>query len=148
MKYAVIGFLLLAIVLCAAFLPGEAPGGEYSPGSEDLSAVDRVELTNCHNGHRTILTDPGDIAAVTGFLQTVVGDHPESGKGYYEGSYALTLYRGKQEVLSLAFGDSDCFYRGKGPDGYPLRYPLRDMTIKGDVVPFFEKLDESGARWE
>ena len=134
--------LVLALVLLPALLPEEAPGGEYSPGSEDLSGVDRIVLTNCHNGQKTHLTDPETIASVIALLQETVGSHPESGKGYYEGSYSLALFRGDTEILALAYGDSDCFYTGKGADGYPLRYPLMGLTVKGEVLPFFSGLEE------
>ena len=145
MKYAKLLIalaLVLALVLLPDLLQKEAPGGEYSPGSEDLSGVDRIVLTNCHNGRKTDLTDPEAIASVIAFLRKTVGSHPESGRGYYEGSFSLELFRGDTEVLSLAYGDSDCFYTGKGADGYPLRYPLTGMTVKEDVVPFFSGLEE------
>lgn len=145
MKYAILFLVIVSIVLCAAFLPKNAPGGEFSPGSLDLSGADRLKLTNCHNGCTTYITNPDTIASVIGFLNSVVGTHPESGKGYYEGSYELTLCRDEKELLSLVFGDTDCFYTGKGPDGYPLRYLLADMTIKKDIIPFFSPYDASGS---
>lgn len=146
MKYAIVFFVILAIVLGAAMLPKDAPGGELSLDSMDFSGITEILLTNCHNGAVNRIKDPEAIRQITGFLNRVSGGHPESGKGYYEGSYSLALYRGEEEVFSLAFGDSDCFYTGKGADGYPLRYPLADMTVQGDVIPFFSAFDESGLR--
>lgn len=43
----------------------------------------------------------------------------------------------------MAFGDSDVFYMGKGADGYPLRYPLKGLTIQENVLPFFAHYEES-----
>ena len=110
-----------------------------------LAEADRVELCNCHNGKTTTILEPGDIAAIAAFVEEAVGIRPESGKGYYEGSYSLAFYKGEEKFFSLAFGDTDCFYTGKGKDGYPIRYLLENKTISGDVIPFLSQFDRSGA---
>lgn len=147
MKYVISFLVILAIVLCAAFLPEDAPGGEFSLSQMDFSGITKIELTNCHNGAVSNISSPEDIREITAFLTSVSGGHPESGRGYYEGSYSLSLFQGEEQVFSVGFGDSDCFYTGKGRDGYPLRYPLVGMTIKETVVPFFSVWDESGFLW-
>jgi len=135
--------LLLMLVSCKEELPAA-----FSLSDCDLSGVDQIRMQNAHNGQFTILSDPDDIAAITAFLQKVVGTDPESGKGYYEGTYQLQFFRADALIFSMAFGDSDCFYTGKGADGYPLRYLLPDNTIREKVIPFFSQFDRSGFEWE
>ena len=138
---------LVAFVLCLAFLfagcKSDAPGSEIQLKNYGFDGVTEIRLQNCHNGEVTVLLDEADIASVTAFLSEVVGADPESGKGYYEGTYAVNCIYEDGEEFSLAFGDSDCFYMGKGGDGYPIRYLLTGMTIADDVVPFFARFDQS-----
>ncbi|MBQ8834745.1 MAG: hypothetical protein IJ001_07470 [Oscillospiraceae bacterium] len=145
------GKVLLMIFCIALILVGcgqNGPESEISLSEFNLAGVTEITLNNCHNGEKTTLTDAEDIAAVTDFLQSVTGADPQSGKGYYEGSYVVQLYRDGEEVLSIGFGDSDCFYMGDFGDGYPARYVLTDITVSSDVIPFFSRYDESGFVWE
>jgi hypothetical protein len=137
-------FLVLALLLigCKAEASTELHLSDF-----DLSGTDQIRLQNAHNGHFTILSKPEDIAEITAFVQDVVGTDPESGKGYYEGTYSVAFYRNEENIFSFAFGDSDCFYTGKGSDGYPIRYLLKDITIRDDVIPFLSQFDQSGFKW-
>ena len=137
----------LAFVLCLALLfagcKGDAPGSEIQLKNYDFDGVTEIRIQNCHNGEYTILLEADDISAITTFLSEIVGTDSGSGKGYYEGTYAIICYRNDETVFSMSFGDSDCFYTGKGGDGYPIRYLLTGMTIADDVVPFFARFDQS-----
>lgn len=134
-------FLTLFILLLLTFpgCKGNAPGTEIQLKNYGFDGVTEIHLQNCHNGEYTILQDDEEITVITAFLSEVVGTDPESGKGYYEGTYAITCYYDDGEEFSLAFGDSDCFYMGSGSDGYPIRYQLAGKTIKDDIVPFFSQ---------
>ena len=138
---------IVAFVLCLAFLfagcKDSAPGSEIQLKNYGFDGVTEIHLQNCHNGEYTILLEADDISAITAFLSEVVGVDSGSGKGYYEGSYTIECIYANGEAFSLAFGDSDCFYMGKGSDGYPIRYLLTGMTIADDVVPFFARFDQS-----
>ena len=134
--------LILTLFGCGKELPAELHLADF-----DLSGVDQIRLQNAHNGQYTILLEQDDIAEITVFIQDFVGTSPESGKGYYEGTYAVQFYRDDENVFSMAFGDSDCFYTGKGGDGYPLRYLLPKQTILEKVIPFFSRYDQSGFVW-
>ena len=140
--------VLLLILLTLSGCKSDAPGSEIQLKNYGFDGVTEIRIQNCHNGEYTILRDAADIAAVTAFLSEMVGTDPESGKGYYEGSYAIKCIYSDGEEFSLAFGDSDCFYMGKGGDGYPLRYQLTGKTVKGDIVPFFSQFDQSGFQWD
>ena len=139
---------LLLILLTLSGCKSDAPGSEIQLKNHGFDGVTEIRLQNCHNGEFTVLLDESDIASVTAFLSEVVGADPESGKGYYEGTYAVKCIYEDGEEFSLAFGDSDCFYMGKGGDGYPLRYQLKGKTIKNDIVPFFSQFDQSGFQWD
>lgn len=135
-------FLLLLLCGCSR------KTAETTATLSDLlpAEADQIVLTNCHNGNDFRLTDPEDIAAIRAFLNPITGEDAESGKGYYEGSYSIAFYQGEEQTFSMAFGDSDCFYTGEYGDGYPIRYLLKDMTIAGDVIPFFSQFDSSEFR--
>ena len=143
------GFLLtlVLILLILAGCKEEFPATLHLSDC-DLSGATQIRMQNAHNGQFSIILEPKDIAAITVFLQEVVGTTPESGKGYYEGTYQLQFYRGDEEIFSMAFGDSDCFFTGKGKDGYPLRYLLPDNTIQEKVIPFLSQFDQSGFEWK
>ena len=138
----IIALTLLLIFTCTG-CKSDAPGSEIQLKNYGFDGVTEIRIQNCHNGEFTILLDADDISAVTAFLSEIVGADPESGKGYYEGSYAIQCFYEDGEEFSLAFGDSDCFYMGKGSDGYPLRYKLAGKTVKADIVPFFSQFDQS-----
>ena len=137
-------FLVLSLLLIGC--KSEA-STELRLSDFDLSGTDEIRLQNAHNGAFSILSEPDDIAEITAFIQDVVGTDPESGKGYYEGTYSISFYREEALIFSLGFGDSDCFYTGKGEDGYPLRYLLPEQTIREEVIPFFSRFDQSGFEW-
>lgn len=141
MKQRVTCLLLCIILLCGCTGKDIAPTAALS----DLlpAEADQIVLTNCHNGVRTWITVPEDIAAIRAFLEGITGQDPESGKGYYEGSYSITFCQNRETVFSMAFGDSDCFYAGEYGDGYPIRYFLKETTIADDVIPFFSQFDTS-----
>ena len=134
-------FLVLLFILILTFTgcKSNAPGSEVQLKNYGFDGVTEIHLQNCHNGEYIILQAEEEITAITAFLSDVVGTDPESGKGYYEGTYAITCYYEDGEEFALAFGDSDCFYMGKGGDGYPIRYQLAGKTIKDDIVPFFSQ---------
>ena len=140
--------VLLLILLTLSGCKSDAPGSEIQLKNYGFDGVTEIRLQNCHNGEFTVLLDEADIASVTAFLSEVVGADPESGKGYYEGTYAVKCIYEDGEEISLAFGDSDCFYMGKSGDGYPLRYRLTGKTVKDDIVPFFSQFDQSGFQWD
>ena len=140
--------LFLIILLTLSGCKSDAPGSEIQLKNYGFDGVTEIRLQNCHNGEVTVLLDEADIASVTAFLSEVVGANPESGKGYYEGTYAVKCIYEDGEEFSLAFGDSDCFYMGKGGDGYPLRYQLTQKTVKDDIIPFFSQFDQSGFQWD
>ena len=99
----------------------------------DFEGVNSIDILNCHNGKVTQIIYPDQIAEITAFLKTVRGVAPESGKGYSEGSYELTLKAGFDTVLALAFGDSDSVFTG-GTESF--RYTLEGVTHQ-EVLEFF-----------
>ena len=107
----------------------------------DFSAVNSIQLKNLHNGHLTYLT-PEQIQEVTSFIGSLTGINGISSRGYYEGSYSLTFYEDKNEVFSLAFGDTPTFHYGDYGDGYPVRYTLDKLTIE-EVTTFLSQFDAS-----
>ena len=146
MKKFLIPLLSLALVLMLSGCTEES-AAVLSLSDADLSGTDEIRMQNAHNGHFTVISDPDDIAQITAFIQSVSGTDSGSGKGYYEGTYQLQFYREETLLFSIAFGDSDCFYTGKGPDGYPLRYLLPEKTVQERVIPFLSRYDESGFDW-
>lgn len=140
-------WIMAFIVACLLLGCTDAPAADLRLSDPDLSGTDQIRMQNAHNGLFTVITDPQDIAEITAFLQQFAGSDPESGKGYYEGTYQLQFYRADAEIFSIAFGDSDCFYTGKGADGYPLRYLLPEQTIREKVIPFLSQFDQSGFEW-
>lgn len=112
-----------------------------------LENITQISLTNAHNGQTTTITEEAAISEIAVFLNEVIGKPDGSEKGYYEGSYTLTFTYQDGSTGSLGFGDSDCFYTGKGEDGYPVRYILCGKTVSEDVVPFFSQFDQSGFSW-
>ena len=107
----------------------------------DFSAVNSIRLKNLHNGHTTYLT-PEQIQEVIAFIGSVTGINGISSRGYYEGTYSLTFYEDKNEVFSLAFGDTPIFHYGDYGDGYPARYTLDKLTIE-EVTTFLSQFDAS-----
>ena len=133
----------LLLLLCL-LLPGCSQSPEKTMDLKEVLSRDitAIHLTNCHNGKVTVIRDSEDIARILAFLQSFRGNGGHSGKGYYEGSYALALFQGQEQVFSMAFGDSDCFFSGKGEDGYPVRYLLEQGSVDS-VIAFFSVFDES-----
>lgn len=111
---------------------------------ESAHLVNRIRLTNCHNGKTTELTDVRQIQEILDFIRGVSGKDVESGKGYYEGSYSLEFLYSDTSLFRISFGDMDVFYYGTYIDNYPCRYHLDGMTIQ-DVTDFFSKYDASAA---
>ena len=93
-----------------------------------------------HNGKDTVITDPTDIESIAEFFSKVQGANRTNSKGYYGGSYEVQLFNGSRTVLSIGFGDDDCFNCGDYGDGYPARYELWGVTIE-QVVRFFSQYD-------
>lgn len=116
---------------------------------EDLDAhrFTEVTLQNCHNGSYTHLVDRDAVAEICAIIKSIHGVNGGSGKGYYEGSYAVTLYEDGEESFVIAFGDSDAFYYGEGEDGYPIRYEMEGLT-DGGIIRLLSKYDASGFDWE
>lgn len=110
--------------------------------------ITRIKLQNAHNGQYTFLEDGEDIADICAFLQDVSGVDYGTSKGYYEGTYAVSLqYEDGSEEDSVVFGDSTSFTYGEGEDGYPIRYEMLSHDIL-DVVAFFSQYDSSGYQWK
>lgn len=107
----------------------------------DFSAVNSIRLTNLHNGRITYLT-PEQIPEVTAFIGSLTGKNGISSRGYYEGSYSLTFIEDKEEIFSIAFGDTPTFNYGDYGDGYPVRYQLDNITIE-EVTTFLSQFDAS-----
>ena len=124
--------LLLCLILMACGGKQEIPE-VLTFADADFEGVNSIDILNCHNGKVTQIIYPDQIAEITAFLQQVRGVSPESGKGYSEGSYELTLKAGFDTVLSLAFGDSDSVFVG-GENS--VRYTLEGMDIQ-QVLEFF-----------
>lgn len=139
--------LLLCSVLLLTGCSQESVAAEAALVDHIPQGITKIALQNAHNGQYTFIEDTGVITQISDFLRTVTGTGAESGKGYYEGSYSITMYQEEEAVFSMAFGDSDCFYMGKYGDGYPIRYLLKDITITEDVIPFFSQFDSSGFLW-
>ena len=142
----------LILVLCGMLLlcgcRREGFAAETALADHIPDTVTKIALQNAHNGQYTFIEDTGVITQISDFLRTVTGTGAESGKGYYEGSYSITMYQEEETVFSMAFGDSDCFYMGKYGDGYPIRYLLEEITVKEDVIPFFSQFDIIGFQWK
>lgn len=125
--------------------------GLISFSDQDFSKVHSIALTNCHNGKKTYIEDGNSVTEICDFLFNVSGKDGTSAKGYYEGSYALSLYENtsaslaQQEnepaVFSIVFGDLDSFYYGEYGDGYPVRFALKDISID-EVISFLGGYDE------
>ena len=131
--------LLLVILSVLVFA---ACSKELKLSSLDLDGTEKIVLTNMHTGKNTEITDKNDVDKIVAFVGEVVGTDDGSGKGYYEGTYDVSFYKKDGETVAVGFGDSDCFYTGKGDDGYPIRYLLKDKTVNGDIVPFFEEFED------
>ena len=140
--------LLLCSVLLLAGCSRNTVAAEVALTDLIPQTATKITLQNAHNGQFTHITDAGTMEQITDFLRTVTGTGAESGKGYYEGSYAITFYQGEEKTFSMAFGDSDCFYMGDYGDGYPIRYLLEEITVREDVIPFFSQFDTSGFQWK
>ena len=111
------------------------------------SDVEQITLRNLHNGAYTYITEETAISRLCSFLDSIYGVNSGSAKGYYEGTYEITLsFSGTSEQFSLAFGDNDTFYLGKGEDGYPIRYLLMANTT-ANVVAHFSPYDASQFDW-
>ena len=114
----------------------------------ESTSVEKIALKNLHNGMTTDIESAGSIAKICDYLRTLYGVNDGSGKGYYEGSYELTIYlNDSSEFYAIAFGDSDCFYLGKGADGYPVRYQLLGTKIE-NVISNLSTFDSSGFVWD
>lgn len=112
----------------------------------DRETVTEVTLQNGHNGQFTHLADAEAAKEICDIVKSVYGTNGISSKGYYGCSYSVKLYSGKEEILSLAFGDSDVFFHGIGEDGYPVLYELDGLSLEG-VIRLLSRYDESGYDW-
>ena len=143
--------VFLILLLCGMLLltgcARKSVAAEVSLAGYIPDSIEKIRLTNCHNGQFTYITETAAIVQISEFLRTVTGTGAESGKGYYEGSYSITFYQNEEKAFSMAFGDSDCLYMGEYGDGYPIRYQLKGITIREDVIPFFSQFDSSGFQW-
>lgn len=107
----------------------------------DFSDVTEINLKNCHNGKETNITDSEDINSICTFISSVKGINGWSGRGWSEGSYEL-IFKDEtgNDILALAFGDSDVFFYGDDGEGYPVRYYLDGITLD-DVIEFLKIYD-------
>ena len=142
-------FILVFSLLFALTGCGQTTTGEEILLRQECSLenITQSDLTNAHNGQTTTITEEAAISEITAFLNEVIGKADGNGKGYYEGSYTLTLTYQDGSTGSLGFGDSDCLYMGEGEDGYPIRYLLCGKTVSENVIPFFSQFDQSGFSW-
>ena len=129
-------------------VPTEEKGGtdfvEFS--GIDFSGVTAVKLDNAHNGKSTAISDPESIEAICAWLSDISGSNGRNSKGrHYQGTFALTLMAGDEQVFQIAFGDDDVFFYGKYDENYAIMYDL-DRDI-GDVIHFLYRYDESGFDW-
>lgn len=121
--------------------------GIYSLADMNKRSVIQIKLQNAHNGQYTFINDRSDIAEICAFLENVSGVDYGTSKGYYEGTYAVSLqYEDGSEEDSVVFGDSTSFTYGEGKDGYPIRYEMLSHDIQ-DVVAFFSQYDSSDFQW-
>lgn len=115
--------------------------------SFDFSNVDAVLLTNAHNGKPTAIADPDAIKDICALLSVISGDNGRNSKGWhYQGTFALTLMAGDEQVLQIAFGDDDVFFYGKYDRNYAMMYDLVDYNIES-VIHYLYRYDESGYDW-
>ena len=138
---------LAVIILCLSGCAGNADSIplDLSFSDFDLSGTTVIRLQNCHNGMSSYVTDPEAISEIIAFLQNYSGGDAESGKGYYEGSYALSFYESldSDPIVSFGFGDENVFYYGDYGDGYPCRYHLKGVTVQ-EIADFLFPYDTSG----
>lgn len=121
--------------------------GVYALADIDKSSVNQIKLQNLHNGQYTFLSDEEAISEICAYLDGITGSDYGSSKGYYEGTYAVTLqFSDTSEYFSIAFGDSSSFSLGQGDDGYPIRYELLNHEIL-DIIEFLSQYDSSGFEW-
>ena len=113
----------------------------------DFSGVTSIKLENAHNGKSTVISDNDAIRDICNFLSGVSGVNGRNSKGYhYQGSYALTLMAGDEQILSIAFGDDNVFFFGDYDEKYKMMYDLDWYTIDS-VIHFLYHYDESGFDW-
>ena len=107
----------------------------------DFSVVTEINLKNCHNGQEIYITEDKDIGSICRFVGSVKGRFGMSGRGWSEGSYEL-IFKDEtgNDILALAFGDSDVFFYGDDGEGYPVRYYLDGITLD-DVIEFLKDYD-------
>ncbi|MBQ7130527.1 MAG: hypothetical protein IJO21_05770 [Oscillospiraceae bacterium] len=115
--------------------------------SLDKDSVTEVTLHNGHNGQFTHLVDREAAEEICDILKSVYGVNGTSGKGYYGFTYTVKLYSGKEEILTIGFGDDDAFFHGTGEDGYPIRYELEGLSREG-ILRLLSRYDESGYDWD
>ena len=106
----------------------------------------QVKLKNLHNGKVSTITEQNDVDSIIAFLQNIGGANPMSSKGYYGGSYELTVQTEEETILSIGFGDDETFTYGEYEDGYPARYELRGIS-REDIIRFLSQYDSSGFDW-
>ncbi len=135
MKRMLACILLLPLLFCACGMEKEALS--MSLAGLDFTSVTQIQIQNAHNGEWFHITDADQVGEICAFLHTVAGKEGHSAKGYYEGTYSLTLLCEDEEIFSMAFGDSDSFFCGEFGDGYPVRYLLDGMEIE-QVTNFIE----------
>lgn len=136
MKQILAFVLLSAILFSACTARNEALS--MSLTEIDFSSVTQIKIQNAHNGKWTYITEPEEVGEICAFLHQVSGKEGHSAKGYYEGTYSLTLLNGEEKVFSIGFGDSDSFFCGEFGDGYPVRYLLDGMGIE-EVTGFLKQ---------
>ena len=123
------------------------PKGSVSFRNVDFSNVTSIKLSNAHNGNNTFLFDSEKIQAICAWLSTVSGSNARNSKGWhYQGTYALTLMAGDEEVFSIGFGDDPVIFYGMYDDRYAMMYDLDRITID-EAVRFLCRFDDSDFDW-
>ena len=123
------------------------PDSFISFRDEDFSGVTSIKLSNAHNGNNTFLFDSEKIEAICAWLTTISGSNARNSKDWqYQGTYALTLMAGEDEVFRIVFGDDPVIFYGMYDDRYAMMYDLDRITID-EVVRFLGRFDDSNFDW-
>lgn len=99
--------------------------------SKDLSAADRIVITDGTSGAKAEITDPKKLSAIINAIKTIEGTDPISNKGFYGFHYYVVLYSEEEQLFSFGlFADTDSvaltygLYETAGGHAYPCRYTL------------------------
>lgn len=122
--------------------PGTGEENQIDFSKLSFKNIGRIKITSAHTGNSVQIQEKKEIQEILDFLKKIKGTGRMSAKGFYEGSYHVSLYEAdnQQPVFDIGFGDESAFYYGKHDTDqeYPNRYLLDGMTTD-EVVSFFGK---------